>query len=253
MSSSWITAVEGPLASSPITHADIANFAADEINLSREDAAEFREQVGRLRDKLDAYACDHPTFGLIKTLLSGSLAKGTSLKVLNDIDVAFYVSAGKSPSAERELLDWLAQRIRDAYPQMRSDQVTSNDHSVCVKFAVSRLNVDVVPIRYNGGTDDQGYLFGGDFANPVLTSIPLHLAFIRKRKAQQKNDFAQMVRLVKWWVYQQKKKDPEFKLKSFMSELLIAHLTDNGLSLADYTIALEKFFSFIVKSQLRDI
>src|SRR5438309_10336880 len=84
-------ALEGPLSAPQITHADIADFAAECVNLSREDAEEFREQVRRLREKLDKYASEHPDYGLIKTLLSGSLAKGTALKTLNDIDVAFDV------------------------------------------------------------------------------------------------------------------------------------------------------------------
>ena len=73
--------LEGPFASAQISHADIADFAVECVNLNREDAQEYREQVVRLRDKLDKYAADHPDYGLIKTLLSGSLAKGTALKV----------------------------------------------------------------------------------------------------------------------------------------------------------------------------
>ena len=34
----------------------------------------------------------------------------------------------------------------------------------------------------------------------MLTSIPMHLEFIRKRKKAQPDDFAHVVRLVKWWV-----------------------------------------------------
>jgi tRNA nucleotidyltransferase (CCA-adding enzyme) len=137
-------AAETPFSASQIGHADIAAFADDCVNLKREDATEYREQVGRLRDKLDRYAADHPDYGLIKTLLSGSLAKGTALKTLNDIDIAFYVKAGKAPKAERDLLEWLAKRLREAYPQMKSEQIKPNTHSVCIKFAVSGLNVDVV-------------------------------------------------------------------------------------------------------------
>jgi tRNA nucleotidyltransferase (CCA-adding enzyme) len=244
-------AVEGPLSAAPITHADIAAFAAESVNLSREDAEEYREQVRRLREKLDKYASDHPDYGLIKTLLSGSLAKGTSLRTLNDIDVAFYVKAEKAPSSERDLLNWLAQRLRDAYPQMKSDQIKPNNHSVCIKYAVSGLVVDVVPVQYKGDPDDRGYLFASDGGEPVLTSIPLHLAFIRKRKAQQKDHFAQVIRLVKWWVRLEKIKDDGFKLKSFMTEMIISHLADNGVSMADYTLALEKVFAYIVKSRLK--
>jgi len=43
----------------------------------------------------------------------------------------------------------------------------------------------------------KAYLFAVNVGEPVLTSIPLHLTFIRKRKAQQKDHFAQVVRLVK--------------------------------------------------------
>src|ERR1700719_1913169 len=107
--------LEGPLASSAITHSDIADFAADSVNLSRDDAEEFRGQGRRLREKLDKYAADHPDHGLIKTLPSGSLAKGTALKILNDIDVAFYVKAEKAPTAEPDLINWLADRLREAY------------------------------------------------------------------------------------------------------------------------------------------
>jgi tRNA nucleotidyltransferase (CCA-adding enzyme) len=244
-------ALDGPFAAAQIGHSDIADFAADNVNLSREDAENYREQVRRLREKLDKYAADHPDHGLIKTLLSGSLAKGTALKILNDVDVAFYVKADKTPSSERDLLDWLAARLREAYPQMKPDQITVNRHSVCIKYAVSGLSVDVVPVQYKGDPDDRGYLFAFSGGQPVLTSIPLHLAFLRKRKAQQKDHFAQVVRLVKWWVRQQKSKDDEFRFKSFMVELVVAHLADSGVGMADYTIALEKVFAYIVKSQLK--
>lgn len=238
-------------ASALVTHADISAFAAESVNLRREDAAEYRGQVNRLREKLDRYASDHPQHGLIKTLLSGSLAKGTALKTLNDIDVAFYVSADKSPSAEPALLTWLAERLREAYPQMKSEQIKPNRHSVTISYAVSGLNVDVVPVLYRGDPDDRGYLFAFDGGEPVMTSIPLHLRFIRKRKDAQPEHFAQVIRLVKWWVRLQKKQDPQFRLKSFMTELINAHLADSGLGMNDYCDALEAVFAFIVKSGLR--
>jgi tRNA nucleotidyltransferase (CCA-adding enzyme) len=244
-------AAEGRNSSPKIGHAEIAAFAAESVNLKREDAEEYREQVRRLREKLDRYAADHPDYGLIKTLLSGSLAKGTSLKTLNDIDIAFYVNANKAPSAEPDLLNWLAQRLREAYPQMKPDQIQPNNHSVCIKYAVSGLSVDVVPVQYKGDPDDRGYLFATDSGKPVLTSIPLHLEFIRKRKAQQKDHFAQVIRLAKWWVRQQKAKNEKFRLKSFMSEMIVAHLADSGVSMSDYAIALEKIFGYIVKSKLK--
>jgi tRNA nucleotidyltransferase (CCA-adding enzyme) len=251
MSTTEARAAASPFLSPQIAHADIAAFADESVNLKREDAEEYREQVRRLRAKLDKYAADHPDYGLIKTLLSGSLAKGTALKTLNDIDVAFYVKAGKALSRESDLLEWLAQRLREAYPQMKPDQIKPNNHSVCIKYAVSGLSVDVVPVQYRGDPGDRGYLFAFDGGDPVLTSIPMHLEFIRKRKAAQKTDFAQVIRLVKWWIRLQKSKDEAFRLKSFMTEMIVSHLADSGVSMADYTIALEKVFGYIVKSRLK--
>ena len=212
-------AAASPFLAALIGHTEIAEFAADSVNLKREDAEEYRQQVRNLRDKLDRYAADHPEHGLIKTLLSGSLAKGTALKTLNDIDIAFYVKGEKAPSKERELLEWLAQRVREAYPQMKADQIKVNRHSVCISYAVSGLNVDIVPVQYCGDPDDRGYLFPFDGGDPVLTSIPLHLQFIRIRKTLQKDHFAQVIRLVKWWVRKQREKDEDFRLKSFMAEM----------------------------------
>jgi tRNA nucleotidyltransferase (CCA-adding enzyme) len=245
-------AVESPFLAAVIGHSEIADFAADNINLTRDDAEDYREQVRLLRDKLDRYAADHPEHGLIKTLLSGSLAKGTALKTLNDIDIAFYVKGEKVPSKERDLLEWLAERVRDAYPQMKRDQIKVNDgHSVCISYAVSGLNVDIVPIQYCGGACDRGYLFPREGGEPVLTSIPLHLKFIRLRKERYKDNFRQVIRLMKWWVRKQREKDDDFRLKSFMTELIVAHLADSGLDMTDFPTALEKVFGYIVKTQLK--
>jgi hypothetical protein len=52
-------------------------------------------------------------------------------------------------------------------------------------------------------------------------------------------------------VRQQKNNEEKFRFKSFMVELVVAHLVDSGVSMADYTIALEKVFAYIVKSQLK--
>ncbi len=242
---------DSPFTTQKVAHADLVAFADEHVNLKRDDVEDYRAQVSRLREKLDRYAADHPDHGLIKTLLSGSLAKGTALKTLNDIDVAFYVKPDKTPAAEPELLNWLAGRLREAYPQMKPSQIEPNKHSVTIKFAVSGLNVDVVPIQYKDDPDDRGYLFAFDGGEPVLTSIPLHLKFIRKRKDRQKTHFAQVVRFVKWWVRQQKNRDDAFRLKSFMTEMIVAYLADADADFSDYTIALEKVFAFIVKSRLK--
>ncbi|MDQ3766947.1 MAG: nucleotidyltransferase, partial [Actinomycetota bacterium] len=92
-----------------------------------------------------------------------------------------------------------------------------------------------------------------DTGERVKTSVSQHLEFIRTRKNQHPESFAQLVRFSKWWVRQIKQReDPDFRFKSFMVELLWAHLADRGYHLNDYTVALENFFGYIVKSRLQE-
>jgi tRNA nucleotidyltransferase (CCA-adding enzyme) len=243
---------EGASSTSPkITHSDISTFAADSVNLKREDAKEYREQVNRLREKLDRFIAEHPEYGLVKMLLSGSLAKGTALKTINDIDVALYVKASEAPQSEIDLLIWLAERLRKAYPQMAPDQIQPATHCVRISFKGTGLDVDVSPVHYDGDPQWRGHLYNRETGKPLLTSIPMHIDFIRKRKKAQPDDYAQMVRLVKWWVKQRKKNDDAFRLKSFISEMIVSHLADTGVSMANYPAALESFFKYLVKSQLK--
>src|SRR5258708_2369263 len=236
-----------------VGHGDIARFADEHVNLKRDDVASLRDQVWRLRDKLEAYVKDHPDFELRKMLLSGSLAKGTALKSINDIDVACYVSANKAPSSMGDLIQFLAERLRKAFPQFKPEQVTANMYSVTVQFISSGLRVDVVPILYDDDPQWRGYLVSQENGEKLLTSIPMHLDFTRRRKEANKVHFAQIVRLVKFWVRQRKKEDSEFRLKSFMVELITAYLADGGLTLADYPEALAAIFAFIGTDQFKSV
>jgi hypothetical protein len=112
--------------------------------------------------------------------------------------------------------------------------------------------VDVVPVLYEGDENDCGYLVRKRTGQRVLTSIPLHLRFIRERKSTYGPDFAQLIRLTKWWKRVTNDRDQDFRFKSFMIELLWAHLADGGLALCDYPKALERFFAYIVKTDLAE-
>jgi tRNA nucleotidyltransferase (CCA-adding enzyme) len=236
-----------------VSHADIATFASDRVNLSRDDVVDYRAQVSRLRGKLTAYIDQHPGFDLVKMLHSGSVAKGTALKTLNDMDVAVYVRAGSAPQDEATLLSWTADRLREAYGgTIKPEQVTIGHHCVTLGFKGSGLDVDVVPVLYEGDPDDRGYLIPPSTGARVLTSIPLHLEFVRKRKNAQPHHFRQMVRLVKWWAGIQKQSRDDFRFKSFITELLLAKMVDQKVVMDDYADALFNFFSYIVRTRLSE-
>ena len=234
-----------------VDHADIVRFAQDRVNLPKDKADEYRAQVRRLRDRLDAYLAEHPDFTLKRMRLSGSLAKGTALRSLNDVDVACYISGADAPADVAALLNYLAERLRKAFPNFKPDQVQPQTYSVTVSFRGSGLDVDVVPILYDGDPDWYGKLVSQDDGSFLSTSVPRHLEFIRKRKATHDKDFAQVARLAKFWARRMKQDREGFRFKSFMVELVLAHLADGGADLSDYPEALQHFFTYLARTGLR--
>lgn len=235
-----------------VNHSDIARFAQEKVNLPKEKANEYRAQARRLREKLDAYVDEHPDFTLKKMLLSGSLAKGTALRSINDIDLACYISGADTPRDVAALLQYLAERLRKAFPNFSPDQVKPQTYSVTVSFRGSGLDVDVVPILYDDDPQWYGNLVSQDDGSFLETSIPLHLDFARKRKQAQEVHFAQVVRLAKFWVRNIKREQEGFRFKSFMVEMVLSHLCDRGLDFSDYPEALQHFFTYIARSNLRE-
>jgi hypothetical protein len=229
-----------------ITHRDLVAFADDKVNLKKTEVDDQRAQVNRLRERIEAKIAAAPGYGLVKSLHAGSVAKGTALRNVNDRDLAVYVEAAEAPDSTPALVQWLRDRVVEAYSTLPEDQIVANTNCVTVTFASSGLNVDVVPVLYEGEANDVGYLVAKDTGLRLKTSVRQHLDFIRDRKRQYPKDLAQVIRLTKWWARQERKRDADFKCKSFMLELLWVHLADNGAPLGDYAVALEQFFAFIV-------
>jgi hypothetical protein len=236
-----------------VTHSDIAQFARDKVNLPKEKADEYRAQVQRLREKLENYLSEHPDFTLKRIMLSGSLAKGTSLRSLNDIDVACYISGADAPKEIKDLLEYLAERLRNAFPNFKPEQVTANTYSVTVSFRGSGLDVDVVPILYDNDPDWYGNLVSQEDGSLLKTCIPRHLEFIGNRKKKHDTHFAQVIRLLKFWVQKTKAEKEGFRFKSFMVELIMSKLLDEGKDFSNYPEGLQHFFTYLAKSNIREL
>ena len=233
-----------------VSHADVLAFAERRVNLPPDSVREYKDQVGHLRECLAQIISGNLGFDLVKILYAGSVAKGTALSTINDLDVAVYLEKSQVPVDEKDAVKWTAERLREAYPQKQPGDVECHDHCARIAFKGTGLDVDVVPIIYER-KDDWGHLVDKDTGEKLRTNVRLHLDFIRKRKGQNPH-FAQIVRLAKWWAKQRKDEDPGFKCKSFLLELLAARMSDSGSELGDYALALEEFFSYIVKTGLEE-
>ena len=235
-----------------VSHGELEHFAKNRVNLPSDKAKVYRAQVRRLREKVESYIGDHPDFAIRRMQLSGSLAKGTALRSLNDIDVACYISGADAPEDVDELIEYLAERLRKAFPNFTPDQVQPQTYSVKVSFKGTGLDVDIVPILYEGDPQWYGNLVSQDDGSFLRTSIPLHLEFAKKRKNAQEVHFAQVVRLVKFWARKVKSENDGFRFKSFIIEMILAKLCDDGLKFDDYPEALQHFFTYVAQSNMRE-
>ena len=243
-----------------IAHQDILRFAEGQVNMRESDVAAARQQAAGLREKLQKSIKEHPGSSLKMMRLSGSLAKGTALRTINDIDVALYVKQDNFDDFPN-FIKRLTKEMRSMYPNMDSSQIVSQSVSIGISFRGSGLDVDVVPIAYQGDASDDGsnanadkwdgFLRLSESGESLLTNIPKHINFIRERKERHPVHFRQVVRLLKFWVKQRKTENDNFKFKSFLVELLLAHLADKGaIRLDDYVEAMADFFNFILRGGL---
>jgi tRNA nucleotidyltransferase (CCA-adding enzyme) len=242
-----------------VTHSDLATFAAEKVNVPSDKAKSRRSQVAHLRTRLEAYIADQPDYGLVKMRASGSVAKHTAIRAGSDTDVAAYVRAsavGGITAEESGLLEWLRDRCVEVYGATKdAEDFKISEHAVGITMHGTGLKIDVAPVLYEGEPDDCGYLVtrSGD---RVLTSVTLHLAFLNKRKAIAGAEYKEFIRLVKQFIARARVEDENFRFKSFLAELIVAHLWDNGwngesFAVKDYPRAFEQFFGYIVMTELK--
>lgn len=245
---------EGP----KVTHEDVVAFAKAKVNLAKATVDDRRGQLDYLKRRLEYWIGEHPEYNLRKIRGSGSVTKGTALRGSSDADMVAYVESaavGGVSVPEADLLNWLRDRLVEVYGDTKKpEDFVISHHAVGISYS-SGLKVDVAPVIYEGDTDDRGYLVTRQ-GQRVLTSVKLHLEFIRARKATAGKDYAQLIRLLKAWVREQKRINDDFRCKSFLVELVVAHLADQGwqgqrLTLDDLTVALEQVFAFIAGTGMR--
>lgn len=242
-----------------VTHADLARFASNRVNIPVEVAKDRRRQVAHLRSRLESHIAAHPDYALVKMRESGSVAKHTAIRPGSDTDVAAYVRAaavGGVQVDESELLEWLLERCREVYGKTKdAEDFKISQHAVGITMKATGLKIDVAPVLYEGEPDDRGYLVTRD-GERVLTSVTLHLEFLRSRKRAAGTEYREFIRLVKAFITRAKHEDDNLRFKSLLAELIIAHLWDNGwngeqLAIKDYPHAFEQFLGYIVRTELR--
>jgi hypothetical protein len=248
---------------SHVNHQVLAHHAEEKVNVPADQAKRRRVQVNHLRSGLEAHIAAHPAYDLVKLRASGSTAKHTAIRRRrgegSDADVAAYVraaSVGGIEAEEKGLLDWLRDRCIEVYGATKvADDFVISDHAVGITLRGSGLKIDVAPVLYQGELDDRGHLITRQ-GDRVLTSVTQHLSFIRARRDAAGPNYRELIRLLKAWIREAKRSDGQLRCKSFLIELIVAHLWDNGwngeqLVVTDYPRAFEQVLSYLARTELR--
>ena len=242
-----------------ITHKDILHFAEEKVNLPSKHAKKYRDQVRDLREKLEAHIKDNEDYRLRKILFSGSLAKSTSLKDISDADVALYIQPDDDIKKRKEddmeeFIRWLADELATFYRHISQKDIEPKKFSISIYFENKDLEIDVVPILLLDENTWDGELTSPSDETTLKTNIPRHIEFMKTRNEHHPMHFRQVIRLLKYWAGKQKKDNPDFRFKSFMIELIVAHLADkNKITLDDYPEAMRQFFDYLMNSRLNDV
>lgn len=247
-----------------VTHDVLATYAKDKVNVASDVAKKRRIQVNHLRTRLESYIAAHPDYDLVKLRSSGSTAKHTAIRPVagggSDADVAAYVTAssvGGVSAPEAGLLQWLKERCEEVYGATKdAEDFQISHHAVGITMHDSRLKIDVAPVLYEGDSNDRGHLVTRQ-GDRVLTSVTQHLTFINARASVAGSGYKELIRLLKAWIARSKYEDDDFRFKSFLLELIVAHLWDKGwngqaLQVNDFPRGIEQVLSYIARTGLKD-
>lgn len=246
-----------------VDHGALSTYAVEKVNVPKEKARSRRDQVVHLRTRLESYIKDHPDYDLVKMRGAGSVAKHTAIKTSSDTDVAAYVRAsalGGVQVEEAKLLNWLLERCKEVYGKTKdAEDFKISHHAVGITMHRTGLKIDVAPVLYTGEPDDRGFLVtqSGD---RVLTSVTQHLEFLNKRSRIAGPELKELIRLFKQFIRRIKEESAasgqELRFKSFLAELIIAHLWDHGwngeaLAVKDYPRAFEQILGYIAATGMK--
>ncbi|GJL85324.1 MAG: hypothetical protein DHS20C02_10990 [Micavibrio sp.] len=235
----------------PLTNTEIRFYDSNILRLPADKRKEYHAQVDKLISALDKNLKDQTDIKITKVVKAGSFAKHTILRKTNedpvDVDVVFYISGR---NVDHETFSSLSETIHDLlikiYPTKEVEDFTIQRKAATVEFKASGLSVDIVPVIEDPSRSGYGWQFDKD-GSRMETCAPCQIQFVRDRKDKD-SDFRTLVRLAKKWRNYSGLKP----LKSFVIELIMAHLLDTQGSDGTIEQKFRRFLLYIADSELKE-
>lgn len=233
-----------------LTDSQVDVFVSKVLHLGQGKRKDYIAQVDNLIDELTKKITEDSSFKVKGFKRTGSLEKGTVLKPKGDYgvdaDIAVLLDVSEAQKDEVEdLHDIIRKLLIAVYPMKPPNDFKVQPRTLGIHFRVSGLDVDLVPVIPIPKEPGYGWQPSSQNGDPVKTCIQGQLDFIKKRKDADTR-FRSLVRLLKNW-RNEKELD---KLRSFMIELIAAHLYDQDGTMASLESGLQRFFLYVAQSEL---
>ncbi|NQV17700.1 MAG: nucleotidyltransferase [Armatimonadetes bacterium] len=208
-----------------------------------------RDRIKKLYGELKLYLGDDLCFQ------TGSYARFTAIRPVNDLDVFYIFSDGATTSNALKALPELAKKLENEFPQECSENfsVELQTHSVKLQFD-DDFSIDVVPaVDIGKVTSDLNtpiYVVPDKKTLEWKNSDPKGYREITKQTDEaSEGSLRRAIRFVKSWRKGCKDRDDDFKLKSFHIEQIFIEIfqENDGIELFD---AIKLFYSEIPNNLL---
>ncbi|MCY4354888.1 MAG: CBASS oligonucleotide cyclase [Truepera sp.] len=236
-----------------LTNKQLRYFDVNVLRLEKEKRTQYHGQVDRLIKTLNAGLKENDGIIVKRAVKAGSFAKHTILRKAVDrnidVDVVFYISGRSVDDASlKSLSDEIFDILSGMYPNKSIEDFELGRKTATVTFVGSGISVDVVPVIEDEGKPGYGWQFDPDDDSVTETCAPCQIQFVRDRKAVDA-DFRTLVRLAKLW----RTFNEVDALKSFMIELIMAHVLDVEGVDGSIQYRFLRFLLYIAQSQLLKI
>lgn len=230
-----------------LSDGQLGSYVTNKLALPGDERNEYRQQVNRLLEKLDAVLAEDGSYRIKKFRRAGSLEKGTSNRPRAgrpvDADVGVYFDVDDRDTFDIAELQRLIKRLLvQAYPQKdENDFDDSGSRTFEVVFKGTGLEVDLVPIVSLDDAANYGlqYSRAGDC---VRTSVRVHLDHYRDH-ARRDPFLAPTLRLAKRWRHWQELDG----VQSFHLELVLSYLVAVKGPAPGLEESIRRLFLFIMR------
>lgn len=236
----------------PLNNTELQYYDFNVLRLPADKRKEYHEQVDRLIAELSRTVREKTAIKITKVVKAGSFAKFTILRKTStdpvDVDVVFYIS-GRSIDHEtlQGLNDTIYKLLIEIYPNKDVEDFEIQRKAATVSFVGTGLSVDIVPVIEDPQRAGYGWQFDLQDGSKLQTCALCQIKFVRDRKNKDK-DFRTLVRLTKKW-----RNHAELKpLKSFIIELLVAHLLDTEGNTGSIEQRFRRILLYIAQSGLKE-